>query len=94
MRPTAADWTTDPLLHNAFGAVAHDTDSYITIVDPTLEKPGRIRTTAVTIHPDTDFAAHCRDSALDWYAACVIFWSHLVNFDSFLVLVISIGATT
>ncbi|EQC38488.1 hypothetical protein SDRG_04196 [Saprolegnia diclina VS20] len=86
------DWATDPLVHDAFTSMSPD--FYVTIVDPGADKPptGPLKATAVTIHRDTSFRTHCRDSLLDWYAAAVIFWSHLVNFDTLLVFLVSLAA--
>ncbi|OQR92965.1 hypothetical protein THRCLA_08572 [Thraustotheca clavata] len=90
------DWTEDPLLNDAFQSL-HEGEYYMTINDVLAEKSnvyGRVKATEVTIHPNMSFFEHCQASLMDWYAAGVIFWSHLVNFDSFLVLFVSIGATT
>jgi len=40
------------------------------------------------------FVIHCRNGMLDIYAACVIFWFHLVSLESCLVVAIAIFATS
>ncbi|OQR85139.1 hypothetical protein ACHHYP_12238, partial [Achlya hypogyna] len=83
------DWTDDPLLRHAFKDIS--TDHYVEV-----HEPGRAasapRVHAVIIAAGTSTKDHCHDSLLDYYAACVIFWSHLANFDSFLVFAVSIAA--
>ncbi|KDO16457.1 hypothetical protein SPRG_18018, partial [Saprolegnia parasitica CBS 223.65] len=83
---TSRDWTDDPLLRDAFACAP---EHYIEIHEPTTNSSRKV---ATSINSKASFRGHCRDSLLDWYAAGVIFWSHLVNFDTLLVFLVSLGA--
>ncbi|RHY06454.1 hypothetical protein DYB25_006116 [Aphanomyces astaci] len=90
-----ADWTDDPLVSASFAPHRRRRDGPSDL--PPLPHAATIDldyAAKPSVNVDVSLGAHIRDTLLDLYAATVIFVTHLMGFESVLVLLVSVGATS
>ncbi|KAF0719713.1 Aste57867_835 [Aphanomyces stellatus] len=95
LRRQLNDWADDPLVSTSYVSVKRQREApgdYPPLPQPSAASIDFNSKPSITLQES--WGTHIGDTLLDLYAAWVIFLGHLVCFESFLVLAVSLGATS